>query len=362
MADVQNVLEYKCPCCGAGLSFSGAEQKLFCEYCDGTFELDAVKDYNDALNDTLEEGFQWDEQESGELTEDEQIGMHSFICNSCGGEIMTETTTAATFCPYCDNPVIISRRVVGGLRPDAVIPFKTTKEDAKAAFLRLCKGKRLLPKDYTSAQRLEKITGMYVPFWLYNCDGKLHGQYKATRSHTWSDSKYIYTKTDHYMLTRNASADFANIPMDGSEKMDNAIMESIEPFNMDDAVDFNTAYLSGFFADKYDVEAKSGEARIRERVSNTMDDLLSNTFVGYSSVVPSSKQLQVNHSNAKYVLMPVWMLHSKYKDETYVFAMNGQTGKMTGTLPVDKAKKWCWFSAVAAGVSLLVGLLQWVFL
>ena len=319
-----------------------------------------MKEYNDALNDTLEEGFEWEAQQTADLSEDEQSSMHSFICNSCGGEIMTENTTAATFCPYCDNPTIIPGRVIGGLRPDAVIPFKTTKEDAKKAFLNLCKGKPLLPNDYTSQHRLEKITGMYVPFWLYDCDSKLNGQYKATRVHTWSDAHYIYTKTDHYMLTRNASADFSAIPLDGSSKMDNAIMESIEPFRMEDAVDFDTAYLTGFFADKYDVEASIGEERIRQRVSNTMDDLIRESMIGYASVIPSSKQLQVNHSKAKYVLLPVWMLHSTYKDQTYYFAMNGQTGKMTGTLPVDQGKKTRWFLGVAAGVALAITLLQMI--
>lgn len=362
MPEIQNVLEYKCPCCGAGLAFSGAEQKLSCEYCDGTFELEAVKEYNEALSDVIEDGFQWDEQQASQLTEDDQSNMHSFICNSCGGQLITESTTAATFCPYCENPTIIPSRVVGGLRPDAVIPFKTTKEDAKAAFLKLCKGKRLLPKDYTASHRLEKITGMYVPFWLYDCDSKLNGQFKATRVHSWSDSRYIYTKTDHYMLTRNASAAFTEIPMDGSSKMDNAIMESIEPFNMTDAVDFDTAYLSGFLADKYDVEAQLGEERIRQRVSNTMDDLIRPSLSGYNSVIPSSRQLQVNHSKAKYVLLPVWVLHSKYKDQTYIFAMNGQTGKITGTLPIDNAKMWSWFTSVAAGVTLLVSLIQWIML
>ena len=362
MPDVQNILQYKCPCCGAGLSFSGAEQKLSCEYCDGSFDLETVKQYNDALNDVQEEGFEWDEEQTANLSEEEQTNMQSFICNSCGGEIISDHATAATFCPYCENPVIISGRVVGGLRPDAVIPFKTTKEDAQAAFLKMCKGKHLLPKDYTSAQRLEKISGIYVPFWLYECGGKLNGQYKATRVHTWSDSRYIYTKTDHYMLTRNASASFTNIPMDASSKMDNDTMESIEPFNMSDAVDFNTAYLTGFLADKYDIESKQGEERIRQRVSNTMDDLISGSISGYSSVIPSSKQLQVDHGKAKYVLLPVWILHSKYKDQTYIFAMNGQTGKITGTLPVDQAKKRLWFGAVTAGVTLLVSLIQWLVL
>lgn len=362
MANAQSVLEYKCPCCGAGLKFSGAEQKLSCEYCDNIFELETVQEYNESLNKTDTQDFNWDEQQSAEWTAEEQDKMRSYICNSCGGEIITDGTTAATFCPYCENPAVLPGNVSGGLRPDAVIPFKTTKEDAQKAFLKLCQGKPLLPKDFTSKNRLEKITGMYVPFWLYECSGDVDGQYKATRVRHWSDSNYHYTKTDHYMLNRAAQAEFIGIPMDGSSKMDNTIMESIEPFDMKAAVDFNTAYLSGFLADKYDVEAKNGEERVRQRVSDTLDDLLKPSFAGFSSVVPSSKQLQVKHSKAKYVLLPVWMLHTKYQDKIYTFAMNGQSGKMTGTLPIDKKRQWSWFGMVAGGVALAVSLIQWLLL
>lgn len=362
MSNTLKVLEYKCPCCGAGLKFSGTEQKLSCEYCDNTFELETVQEYKDAQDKTFSEDITWDEQQTGELSSEEQSLMCSYICNSCGGEIITDGTTAATFCPYCENPAVLPGNVSGGLRPDAVIPFKTTKEDAQKAFLKLCQGKRLLPKDFTSKNRLEKITGMYVPFWLYECSGDVDGQYKATRVKRWSDSNYNYTKTDHYMLTRAANADFIGIPMDGSSKMDNTIMESIEPFDMKESVDFNTAYLSGFLADKYDVEAKDGEERIRQRVSETLDDMMKPSFSGYASVIPSSRQLHVQHSKAKYVLLPVWMLHTKYQDKTYVFAMNGQTGKMTGTLPIDKKRELSWFGGIAGCVALAISLIQWLFL
>lgn len=356
MPELKNVLEYECPCCGAGLKFSGTEQKLSCEYCDNTFELESVKEYNAAIKEQLQDEFTWDDDTQMQWDPNEQV--NQFNCPSCGGEIITETTTAATFCPYCDNPAIMSGRVSGGLRPDAVIPFRKTKEDAKAAFLNLCKGKPLLPKDFTSKQRLEKITGVYVPFWLYYCSGSVHGQYKATRVRRWSDSNYNYTKTDYYMLTRSAKAGFSGIPMDGSQKMDDQIMESIEPFDMSQAVDFDTAYLSGFLADKYDVEAKQGEERIRQRVDTTLYELMSPSFTGYSSVTPSQKNLQVSHNRAKYLLLPVWMLHTKYKDKTYVFAMNGQTGKMTGTLPVDKAKKRLWFAGIVAAITAVTTLIQ----
>lgn len=191
------VLEYKCPCCNAGLRFDGQSQQLTCEYCDNTFELETVKAYHDSYaftGDTIH----WDEGSyAQQWSEQEHLHIHAFQCPSCGGEIITEETTAATFCPFCDNPTIMPSRLSGGLKPDAVLPFVKTKEDAKAAFLNLCKGKPLLPKDFTHTQRLEKITGMYVPFWLYDCDAEFNGSYKATRIHRWSDSRYSYTKTDH---------------------------------------------------------------------------------------------------------------------------------------------------------------------
>lgn len=356
MPELQKVLEYECPCCGAGLKFSGTEQKLSCEYCDNTFELESVKEYNAAIKEQPQDEFTWEDETQTQWDPNEQI--NQFSCPSCGGEIITEPTTAATFCPYCDNPAIMSGRVSAGLRPDAVIPFRTTKEDAQKAFLNLCKGKPLLPKDFTAKHRLEKISGVYVPFWLYYCSGTVHGQYKATRVRHWSDSNYNYTKTDYYMLTRSAKAGFSGIPMDGSKKMDDRIMESIEPFDITQAVDFDTAYLSGFLADKYDVEAKQGEDRIRQRVDTTLYELMAPSFTGYSSVTPNQKNLQVTHNRAKYLLLPVWMLHTKYKDKTYVFAMNGQTGKMTGTLPIDNTKKRLWFAGIVAAITGICTLLQ----
>lgn len=355
MAQANGILEYKCPCCGAPLVYSGDVQQLSCGSCGNHFEAEDVKQYNEAILEEFDDSFHWEEDGTTPMSENESESVVTYTCPACGGEILGERVTAATFCPYCDSPAIIGGNLHGILRPDAVLPFKTTKETAMAAFAKLCKGKPLLPKDYASTARQERIQGIYVPFWLYDCDSAVHGQYKATRVHTWSDSNYIYTRTSHYMLFRNAVASFCQIPMDASVKMDDATMESIEPFHMEEAVDFNTAYLSGFFADKYDVEAKDGEPRIRQRVSKTFDDLLAPTFIGYNSIIPTSTQLQVNHTKAKYYLLPVWLLHTSYKGKTYIYAMNGQTGKMTGTLPIDKGRMWAWFAGVSLSVAALIG-------
>ena len=362
MEERTQVIEYKCPCCGAGLSFGANVQQLKCEYCDNTFDIEAVQAFNESETQASTENVQWEAVPRQQWSQEEQEALRAFECPSCGGEILTDEHTAATFCPYCENPTILPSRLGGSLKPDAVIPFKTSKEDAKAAFLKLCKGKPLLPRMFTREQRLEKITGIYVPFWLYDCSGDLEGSYRATRVHRWSDPKFHYTRTEHFLLKRSAEAAFSGIPMDGSTKADDVFMESIEPFDYSALTDFDTAYLSGYLADKYDVPSESGEGRIRQRVGESMDAMLQSSFLGYATVAPASRQLRIEHSKARYVLLPVWMLNTRYNDKVYTFAMNGQTGKMTGTFPACPKRTAAWFAGIFAGTAALVSVLQWLFL
>lgn len=353
MAQTTQVLEYKCPNCGAGLPFQEESQKMTCQYCDSSFDLDEVVAYNDKLMEKEAAPISWDDTTTKEWETGETEALRSFTCPSCAGKLLTDDVTAATFCPYCGNPTILPGRVSGGLKPDGVIPFKLGKEHAQKAFLELCKGKPLLPKFFTQEQRVEKITGMYVPFWLYDCGSNFSGSYRATRVRHWSDSRYNYTKTSYFHLIRGATAEFSGIPMDGSQKMDDAIMESIEPYDYSQMVDFETAYLSGFLADKYDVQAKDGEDRIRQRVTASMEELIAPSMIGYATVLPTVRNTNIQHSKAKYVLLPVWMLTTRYKDKTYTFAMNGQTGKMIGTLPICPKRSWAWFGGITAGVTAL---------
>lgn len=362
MEDSTRIIEYKCPCCSAGLRFGGDTQQLTCEYCGNTFELDAVLAFNETQSKVPVEEVSWEDSEHPQWAEAEQEALHGFQCPACGGEILCDDTTVASFCPYCDNPTILPSRVSGALKPDSLLPFQTTKEDAKAAFLRLCKGKPLLPKGFTQEQRLERITGVYVPFWLYDCDADFSGSFHATRVHVWSDSQYNYTKTSHYLLKRDADARFTGIPMDGSEKMEDSFMESIEPFDYSKLVDFDTAYMTGFLADKYDVPWERGENRIRQRVSSAMDSRIQASTIGYQAVIPASRQIQVKHSRARYALLPVWLLNTNYRGKVYTFAMNGQSGKMTGSFPICPKRTAAWFAGIFAGVTALTYLVQMLIL
>ena len=358
MSGNTRVLEYKCPCCNAGLVFGEDVQQLKCDYCDNTFDIDTVRAFRASEEDNKESEFSWEKSEAQQWSTDEESSLRSFQCPSCAGTILTDDVTAATFCPYCDNPTILPSRLNGTNKPDGVLPFQTSKEDAKSAFLSLCKGKPLLPKEFTKEHRLEKITGMYVPFWLFDCEAEYNGSYKATRIKRWSDARYHYTKTDHFLLRRAADAAFTGIPMDASSKMEDSFMESLEPFDYTKLEAFDMAYLTGYFADKYDVPSENGKPRIQERVEQTIRDEIQGTLLGYATVVPTSRNLNVSHSKARYVLLPVWVLNTNYRGKIYTFAMNGQTGKMTGSFPVCLKRTAEWFAGIFAAVSAVATLAQ----
>ena len=343
-------MTYKCPCCGAGLDFHGASGKMKCAYCDSEIDVEELKQGSEFENkgdrfDSFEfngEERVWDESETD--------GYEVKTCSSCGGQLITDGNTAATRCVYCGNPTLITERLTGVFRPDYVIPFKLNKNDAKKALKEYYKNKYLLPSLFKDENKISEISGVYVPFWLYDCKTDSSFTYRATRVHTWSDSRYIYTKTDYFRLYRDGLLDFMNIPADASKKMDDTVMESIEPFDYSELKEFDGAYLSGFLADKYDEHPDDCEDRVRQRIFNSIDSSFRNTAIGYSTVTKESTDVRYNEKNVKYALLPVWMLVTKYKDKNYTFAMNGQTGKLVGQLPVDYGK----FAAIAGGIAAAV--------
>ena len=286
--------------------------------------------------------------------EDDLSHMRGYICPSCGAEIVTDDVTAATFCVFCGNPTILPKQLEGEYRPAAILPFETDKEDAKKAFLNLCKGKKLLPPGYTSEQRLEKITGVYVPFWLFDC--KADFTYHATGENvsTWADPRFIYTKTDLYHIHREGRMEFENIPLDASEKMQDDLMDALEPFHLDRKKPFDMSYLSGFLAEKYTYEPKDLYDRMTGRITPGVEHKAGEGGRAYQRVYGVKCHTEFSSDKQTYMLLPVWMLNSRYQGKDYLFAMNGQTGKIVGELPVSSGQTAKWFGIIFAITFLIV--------
>lgn len=356
---MSELLEYKCPSCGGALEFDSSLQKLKCPYCDSTFDVDELaQQEEEAFENPLPESksTEWTMADN-QWAEGETNDMRVYICNSCGGEIVGDSNTGASECPFCGNQVVMKGAFSGDLKPDYVIPFKLNKEDAKKKYLEHIAGKFLLPKSFKGENHIDEIKGVYVPFWLYDADVYAYAKFRAENIRHWSDSKYDYTETSIYDIYREGSMSFEHIPCDGSSKMDDDLMESIEPFTFEDALPFNSAYLAGYFADKYDVDQYQNLPRADERVSNSAVEVLRGTIdYPYTSVNTVDSSASRTNGAVKYALYPVWLLTSTYKGEKYTFAMNGQTGKFVGNLPIDKKKKWL-ASILSFGITSVVATL-----
>ena len=350
--------QYKCPCCGGAIAFNSASQAMKCPYCDTEFDVETLENYTAEVEADVPDQMDWDTSHDESWGNEETL--NTYICRSCGGEIVCDENTAATSCPYCGNAVVLSGRVSGALRPDLVIPFKLDKKQAKEALLNHYKGKRLLPREFRDENHLDEIRAIYVPFWLYDADAHANMRYKATRIRCWSDMRYDYTETSYFALMRAGTIDFANVPADASTKMDDTLMDSIEPFDYSEAVDFNSAYLAGYLADKYDVDAGQNAERANERIRQSTRDAFAATVMGYTSVIPEYTGIRLQNAHAKYALLPVWILNTTWRGKPYSFAMNGQTGKFVGDLPMDKGAFFRWFVGLTASVGVLAFAAQWL--
>ncbi len=349
---MQNLQEYKCPCCGGAISFDSTLQKMKCPFCDTEFEVEALKGYDAELQSEQADDMKWDNEAGKEWQEGETDGLRSYVCKSCGGEILGDANTAATSCPFCGNPVVMMGQFTGSLKPDIVIPFKLDKKAAKEGLMKHLTGKRLLPKVFKDQNHIDEIKGIYVPFWLFDTDVDAQVRYRATRVRTWSDSDYNYTDTSYFMVFRGGSIGFEHVPVDGSLKMADDLMESIEPYDFSDAVDFQTAYLAGYLADKYDVSADESISRANERVKHSTEETFAGTVEGYTTVTTENSSVQLHGGKVRYALYPVWLLNTTWNGNKYTFAMNGQTGKFVGDLPVDKsaATRWTFLLTALFGV------------
>ena len=355
--------EYKCPCCDGAIEFDAQSQKMACPYCGNEFEMETLASYDSELQKDSESNMEWETNAGAEWQEGEADGLRTYQCKSCGGEIVGDDTLAASKCPYCGNQVVMMGQFSGALKPDFVIPFKLDKKAAKEALIRHYSGKKFLPKVFKDQNHIEEIKGVYVPFWLFDADANANVRYKGSRIRMWSDSRYEYTETSFFSVIREGTLGFEKVPVDGSTKMDDALMESIEPFDYSQAVDFRTAYLAGYVADKYDVDAEASIERANTRIKQSTEDSFASSIQGYDTVTPVYSTIDLANGTSKYALLPVWILNTEWNGQKYTFAMNGQTGKIVGDLPLDKGayKKWLFgLAGVVSAVCLGISYLMWL--
>ena len=361
------ITNYKCPACGGPLRFAGDSGKLQCDYCGSSYNVADMEQRMsgadakaaDAFDKAQKSGDKWDTSDLDSDWGADASALKTYSCPSCGAELMCEAATAATSCPYCGNNAIVPGQFSGALKPDFVIPFKFDKNDAVNALKKHYKGKYLLPKAFSKQNHIEEVQGVYVPFWLFDGKADADISFHATQESSHRDGKYEVTTTRHYDVRRAGSVEFERVPVDASKRMPDDMMDSIEPFDYGELKRFSTAYLPGFLADRYDVSVEECARRADERCSNTVADMLESTVTGYTTCSMESKNVSIKRGKVHYALLPVWLLSTKWNGKNFLFAMNAQSGKMVGNLPINWVKFWLTFAGIFAP---LVAASYWFFL
>ena len=380
------VTNYQCPACTGPLHYSAKSGKLACDYCGSSFdvaEIEALYARKEAEAAAAKQAANakaeaaqaakaeaaeaaaasggWDTSDLSRDWGAEADGLRVYSCPSCGAELICDQSTAATACPYCGNPAIVPGQFSGALRPDYILPFRLSKDDAVQALRAHYKGKPFLPRSFTSANHIEQIQGVYVPFWLFDGGAEGAASYRASNTNVYETGDYEITETRHYHVVRAGSLAFEKIPVDASSKMPDDHMDSIEPFDYAQLRPFSTAYLPGYLADKYDVTIDDSRDRADTRCRETLAQALRDTVTGYGACVTEREDIALRRGKVHYALLPVWMLSTKWRGQDFLFAMNGQTGKLVGDLPTDRGRFWGMFAAIAAPLTVaLTAILQFL--
>jgi DNA-directed RNA polymerase subunit RPC12/RpoP len=381
---MENTFTHKCPNCGGPLLFDPKDQKFHCEYCLNIYTEEEVSEYEQqqatAQADTKEPSekeltFTAESQEANmsdtekatfkeatgadEAPTDSLSGaMELFNCPNCGAQIVTEATTAATYCYYCHNPVVLSGRLSGDFLPDKVLPFAIEKEEAIEKFLAWTKKKWFIPKEFFNKEQIDKLTGVYFPYWVVDTevDGQLKGTGTSVR--VWRVGDIEYTETKKYDVKRQGKLSFKELVKNAlSKNIQQKMVAAVEPFLLDKAVPFKSQYLAGFQAEKRDLEYEALKDELQKEIKDYSETLLKDTASGYTTLTNVRTLITPENEQAHYMLLPIWLVtyrSNNQTDKVYYYAMNGQTGKVSGVLPISYLRLGLFTSGIFAIVLILL--------
>lgn len=355
------VITYKCPNCGGGLTFNAEKQKYRCEYCLSEFtqeELDEIeaRELEKAEKRAKIQGDPEPEQDAPVETSKTQTEQESdasenegrkktvtpimYICPSCGAQIVTDETTAASFCYYCHNPIVLEEKLRGEFKPDYVVPFQIDKRKAQEIFTQWVGRKKFVPDYFYSPSQIESMTGVYFPYWLYSCQVKGDLQAEGKTIRTWDMAGMRYTETKVYDIQRQGNMNVDSVARNALKKANRKLIDGVLPYRMNEKKDFSMGYLSGFMAENRDMEKDGFVKEVKEEVRQFALSSLRNQTGNYSSIQMRKNEVDIAGENWATALLPVWTVtyNDKARGKIYYFALNGQTGKIWGELPVDNKK------------------------
>lgn len=347
-----STLSFKCPSCGAPLTYDGKEQQMTCSSCGNTFDPKTIQAIDEIKkSDAGFEQMQWEQHEDS-FSDSELQQTRSYSCSSCGAELYTDETTVATECAFCGSPSVIPAQFTPGTRPSYVLPFLVDKQTAEKSFKDYFKTKKLIPNLFLKGPlQIKEIRKLYAPYWVFDCIADARMTYRTTTVSSHRSGNYMVRTTRHFLVRRAGTLDFHSLPVDASSRLNNKITESIEPFKPSQNIAFSPEVLSGAQANRADVSIEESQQRANQRIHTTTDQVFRRTVSGYATVMTESSSIRVKNGTSDAALYPIWLITTEKNGTTYTFAINGQTGELTCDIPWSKGKFAGRMLATALGVT-----------
>ena len=323
---------FVCPNCGANINFDPGKQLLHCDFCDTDLSPDSVIQKDDAVESTYTES----EADANSETGFKEYTTTIYTCKECGGEILAYDNTVATFCSYCGASTVLSSRIGKERAPEYIIPFKITKEQSAELYRKAVKKALFAPAYMKEDTVIEKFRGIYMPYWIYDFKENRPASLRGQEDHRSGD----YIIHTHYDINTNVDAEYNGLAYDASSQFNDNLSEAIAPFDINTAVPFNTTYMSGFYADAADTDAKLYADQARMIVTaDIYNNIARDPAVKKITLkTDSMSNLAPEKTESRLGYFPVWFLSCKNKDRITYAVINGQTGEVATDIPIDFKK------------------------
>lgn len=321
----------KCPGCGDNMRFDPDTKNLKCPSCGTVRNIDSRQ--------SSELYFNFKPSNSNDNSWAQET--HTYHCNNCNAEGVFDKREIAQVCPFCGSPSVVENREINAMRPNAIVPFTVSKNKALEIAGSWAKKKLFAPKDFKSNFNTETMKGVYLPAFTFDM--------KTQSSYVGSLGEYYYVtvkKNDqtvrerrvrYFPVSGNYDCFFNDIAVMATDEVPETIMHTLMSYNYEQSVEYNTEYLYGYSALLYKKDAKSCYDSAK---STTKSTIRSGILSKYSYDTVETLNISTSYFDIKYryVLLPMYICNFTYKEKTYPFYINGETGKINGKSPVSALK------------------------
>ena len=284
----------KCPSCASNIFYEPEINGMMCRNCGNVYDPTTMEPRG-SLGINKEHDYTGD----GDMSEDDKK-RHEIICNSCGTALVADENTMSTMCPFCGSPALITKRMSREFKPDYIVPFKIDRDQAESIMNKWISSRKHTPMGFKTKSRLTKMTALYVPFWLVDCGVNTDVSGTGKKIDGITSTIFEVDSTITYYVK--------GVPFDASLQIPNKLMEACEPFDYSEMVRFESKYLQGFYANKYDqlpTEMTDRIVRRMEKFSRSTTDSLAGRYDRFEE--RSEKNITwLSDISVRYCLLPVY--------------------------------------------------------